>query len=167
MKEGWDNSFAYVLISVANIGSRISVEQTIGRILRLPNAKNKKNEELNVSYVFTSSVNFSNAAQEVEKGLVANGYSRKDIKHLINNKISQHNLYKKVIPDNDIKIPYIAVGNKKLPHRMEFFEDLIGNSFDLTKQQIPKNFSLDYDQDRIQKIDVKEGDQFNDLCRPS
>ena len=33
LKEGWDNSFAYVLISVAKLGARISVEQTIGRFL--------------------------------------------------------------------------------------------------------------------------------------
>src|SRR3989344_2241550 len=37
LAEGWDCSFAYVLISVANIGSKIAVEQIIGRIVRLPN----------------------------------------------------------------------------------------------------------------------------------
>src|SRR3989338_9987468 len=36
IKEGWDCSFAYVLASVFNVGSAISVEQLIGRILRLP-----------------------------------------------------------------------------------------------------------------------------------
>ena len=82
LKEGWDNSFAYVLISVANIESRISVEQTIGRIIRLPNTKEKKQEDLNVSYVYTSSRNFKEAASSLEKGLLANGYSKKDFKEL-------------------------------------------------------------------------------------
>lgn len=51
LKEGWDCPFAYVLVSVANIGSRIAVEQTMGRILRLPHAVEKKNLELNYSFV--------------------------------------------------------------------------------------------------------------------
>src|SRR3990167_8421197 len=44
LAEGWDCSFAYVLVSVANLGSKIAVEQIIGRIIRLPNAKRKANE---------------------------------------------------------------------------------------------------------------------------
>jgi type III restriction enzyme len=39
LAEGWDCSFAYVLISVANLGSKIAVEQIIGRIIRMPYAK--------------------------------------------------------------------------------------------------------------------------------
>ena len=159
LKEGWDNSFAYVLITVANIGARIVVEQTIGRIIRLPNAREKRNKELNFSYVFTSSVNFSNAAKEVEKGLLANGYSRKDFKQLTDNEISKSNVYKQTISDNDIKIPYIAI-DKKEPRPIEFFEDLVGTSFDLTAQQLPSHFGLYYDQDRTQVIDVKGEDKF-------
>lgn len=80
LKEGWDCSFAYVLISVSNIGSRIAVEQTMGRILRLPNAKEKKNLDLNYSFVYTSSESFSKASSAVITGLEANGYSRADLR---------------------------------------------------------------------------------------
>ena len=160
LKEGWDNSFAYVLISVANIGARVSVEQTIGRIIRLPHTKEKKNNELNVSYVFTSSTNFSNAAKEVEKGLLANGYSSTDFKRLSDNEITKSNVYKQNISDNDIKIPYITIDNKE-PRPIEFFEDLVGPSFDLTKQKLPDDFEMYYDQDRTQIIDIKEGDKFD------
>lgn len=159
LKEGWDNSFAYVLISVANIGARVSVEQTIGRIIRLPHTKEKKNNELNVSYVFTST-NFSNAAKEVEKGLLANGYSSTDFKRLSDNEITKSNVYKQNISDNDIKIPYITIDNKE-PRPIEFFEDLVGPSFDLTKQKLPDDFEMYYDQDRTQIIDIKEGDKFD------
>src|SRR3989344_1670335 len=37
LAEGWDCSFAYVLISVANLGAKIAVEQIIGRVIRMPN----------------------------------------------------------------------------------------------------------------------------------
>ena len=79
IKEGWDCSFAYVLASIFNIGSSISVEQLIGRILRLPNAKKKAQGELNESYVFTSAERFQKAADAVIKGMIENGYSEKDI----------------------------------------------------------------------------------------
>ena len=76
LAEGWDCSFAYVLVSVANLGSKIAVEQIIGRIIRLPNAKKKANEALNNSYVFASAKNFSEAANQIISGLETNGYSR-------------------------------------------------------------------------------------------
>lgn len=157
LKEGWDNSFAYVLISVANIGSRISVEQTIGRVIRLPNAKEKVQQDLNVSYVYTSSRNFKEAASNLEKGLLANGYSKQDFKELTK-QIKKINLYKKTNSDNNIKIPFIAIKDEVF-RKIVFYEDLIGEKFNLSKQDPPENFDLYYDQDRTQKIDVKEGDE--------
>ena len=162
LKEGWDNAFAYVLITVANIGARVAVEQVIGRILRLPHAKEKKNEELNCSYVFTSSRNFNDAAKNLENGLLANGYTKKDFMELtgdITKTVKKINVYKKTKSDKDIKIPFFAIkdGNYR---KLEFYEDLIANEFDLTKQKLPDDFDLYYDQDRTQKIDIKKGDEF-------
>jgi type III restriction enzyme len=54
LREGWDAPFAYVLASVFNLGSPTAVEQLLGRILRLPNVREKKYEELNEGYVYTS-----------------------------------------------------------------------------------------------------------------
>lgn len=156
LKEGWDNSFAYVLISVANIESRISVEQTIGRIIRLPYTKEKKQEELNVSYVYTSSRNFKEAASSLEKGLLANGYSKKDFKELTKS-IEKNNIFEKSVPDKDIKIPFIGIKDEDY-RNLEYFQDLIGEDFDLGKQKIPTEFDLYYDQNRRQKVDY-EGDQ--------
>jgi len=108
LKEGWDNNFPYILISVANIGSKISVEQTIGRILRLPNNKLKKHPELNESYVFTSHQRFREAAAQLVKGLENYGYSIKDIKEFKSKTINEE-IYPQQIKDKDIKIPYISV----------------------------------------------------------
>ena len=158
LKEGWDNAFAYVLISVANIGARVSVEQIIGRILRLPYVKEKKNEELNNSFVYTSSRNFGEAAKNLEKGLLANGYSKKDIKELTDT-IKKVNVYKKKISVKDIKIPFFAKKDEEY-RKLEFYEDLIGDELVLTKQKLPEDFDLFYDEDRTQKIDVKKDDEF-------
>jgi len=78
LAEGWDCSWAYVLISVANLGAKIAVEQIIGRVIRMPNARKKTDEALNRSYVFASATNFNEAAARVIGGLEDNGYSRSD-----------------------------------------------------------------------------------------
>lgn len=79
LAEGWDCSFAYLLISVANIGSKIAVEQIIGRIMRMPYAKRRLNEDLNRSYIFASARNFNEAAGQIISGLESNGYSKHDL----------------------------------------------------------------------------------------
>jgi len=78
LKEGWDCSFAYVLASLANKTSQIDVEQILGRILRLPNAKSNQQKPLNMSYVLTSSNNFQETIKAIIKGLNSAGFSEKD-----------------------------------------------------------------------------------------
>ncbi len=58
LKEGWDCSFAYVLASLQNINSATDVEQLLGRVLRMPYAKLRQNDELNKAYahVISSSI---------------------------------------------------------------------------------------------------------------
>lgn len=83
LREGWDCPFAYVLCSVAEMRSSTAVEQILGRILRLPKASRKKNEDLNMAYAFAASRNFVDAANALEDALVQNGFNRQDAKSLI------------------------------------------------------------------------------------
>ena len=78
LKEGWDCPFAYILATVANRSSAVDVEQILGRILRMPNAKANKSDILNLSYVITSSANFLDTCEKVVKGLNAAGFTSKD-----------------------------------------------------------------------------------------
>lgn len=80
LKEGWDCPFAYILASLANRTSRISVEQILGRILRLPYTTKNDNDLLNISYVFTSSRDFSETLNDIIKSLNNAGFSRKDFR---------------------------------------------------------------------------------------
>lgn len=70
LKEGWDCSFAYVLCSVANIGSATDIEQLLGRILRMPYAQNRSNAALNRAYAHVSSERFGEAARALTDTLV-------------------------------------------------------------------------------------------------
>lgn len=78
LKEGWDCPFAYILASLSNKSSSVDVEQILGRILRLPNAKQNGNKFLNLSYVLTSSLMFEETLGNIVKGLNLAGFSEKD-----------------------------------------------------------------------------------------
>ena len=76
LKEGWDCSFAYVLCSVAEIGSSRAVEQILGRVLRLPHTKRKRRAELNCAYAYAASPRFVEAASALKDALVDNGFQK-------------------------------------------------------------------------------------------
>lgn len=78
LKEGWDCPFAYVLASIANKTSKVSVEQILGRILRQPYARKHQCGHLNTSYVLSCSANFHDTLENIVKGLNSAGFSRKD-----------------------------------------------------------------------------------------
>ena len=78
LKEGWDCPFAYVLATVANRTSAVDVEQIIGRVLRLPYTQKNTSNVLNISYVITSSADFSKTLDRVVDGLNNAGFSNKD-----------------------------------------------------------------------------------------
>ena len=78
LKEGWDCPFAYILATVANRSSVVEVEQILGRILRMPDAKANKSTVMNLSYVITSSSNFFATCEKVVEGLNVAGFSSKD-----------------------------------------------------------------------------------------
>lgn len=83
LKEGWDCSFAYVLCSVAEQKSARAVEQLLGRVLRLPHARWKRQEDLNRAYAFATTTSFQQAANTLKDGLVANGFEKTEAEFLI------------------------------------------------------------------------------------
>ncbi|KAF0221140.1 MAG: type III restriction protein res [Geobacteraceae bacterium] len=83
LREGWDCPFAYVLCSVAEMRSSTAVEQILGRIMRLPNAEKKNNDDLNMAYAFSASKDFVDAANALEDALVQNGFNRQEAKDFI------------------------------------------------------------------------------------
>jgi len=74
LKEGWDCSFAYVLCSLANIKSDTSVEQLLGRVMRMPYAKSRKTPSLNKAYAYVVSPHFGEAAYALTEKLVKKGF---------------------------------------------------------------------------------------------
>ena len=78
LKEGWDCSFAYVFCSVANIRSSTDAEQLLGRVLRMPYARRRKETALNKSYAKLVSKRFAEAANSLRDKLVDMGFEEGD-----------------------------------------------------------------------------------------
>jgi type III restriction enzyme len=72
LKEGWDCSFAYVLASLQSVNSSKDVEQLLGRVLRMPYAKNRTQEPLNRAYAHIVADNFAQAAATLKDRMVQN-----------------------------------------------------------------------------------------------
>jgi len=83
LKEGWDCSFAYILCSVAEQHSARSVEQLLGRVLRMPRASSKRRQELNCAYAFAASSSFVDTAHSLKDGLLENGFERMEAENLV------------------------------------------------------------------------------------
>lgn len=75
LKEGWDCSFAYVLCSLTQQRSGTAIEQLLGRVLRMPYARERKQEELNKAYSHVVSPSFGQVAQELTDDLEAMGFN--------------------------------------------------------------------------------------------
>lgn len=84
LREGWDCPFAYVLCSVAELNSPTAVEQILGRVLRMPQARRKTRDVLNRAYAFVASNNFQTVAERLKDGLVDGaGFDRLEAEELV------------------------------------------------------------------------------------
>lgn len=74
LKEGWDCSFAYVFCSVATVHSKKDVEQILGRVLRMPYARRRKEADLNRAYAHVSRACWQDAVTQLHDQLVDMGF---------------------------------------------------------------------------------------------
>jgi type III restriction enzyme len=91
LKEGWDCSFAYVLCSLANVQSDTAVEQLLGRVMRMPYAKERKIPSLNKAYAYVLSTKFGEAAGALVKKLAARGFDDAEAQSAVELKLSEDN----------------------------------------------------------------------------
>lgn len=83
LREGWDCPFAYVLCSLKETHSATAIEQIVGRILRLPNAQEKRNPDLNCAYAFSVSVSLPAVLNELREALESNGFTSAEAERII------------------------------------------------------------------------------------
>ena len=83
LKEGWDCSFAYVFCSVATVHSKKDIEQILGRVLRMPYAKKRVQEELNRAYAHVSEDSWKNAVPELQDHMISMGFEEQEAQQAI------------------------------------------------------------------------------------
>jgi len=83
LKEGWDCAYAYVLCSVANTNSEGSVEQLLGRVLRMPYAEKRTQSELNKAYAYVSSNTWPHAVSKLQDKLINMGFEEQEVEDFI------------------------------------------------------------------------------------
>lgn len=160
LREGWDAPFAYVLASVFNLGAPTAVEQLLGRVLRLPNVKEKEIPALNEAYVYTSAEQFGKMLNSIVKGMVENGYSRNEVRvqsgaapetgAYIENMEARH---------RDLSIPFMAVedSSRGKRHELRYVGDLLEPNFNIdTLEFVPQ--PLNDPVAEAGRVDVVEGD---------
>ena len=73
LMEGWDCSFAYLLVLLDNTRSQTALTQLVGRILRQPHARLTGVEELDRCYVYCWNLDVLKAVEQVKNGLKDEG----------------------------------------------------------------------------------------------
>src|SRR3989338_2737370 len=122
--------------------------------MRMPYAKRKENEDLNRSYIFASARNFNEAATQIISGLESNGYSKLDLINA-NDKKQKYEFDVERRVKEDFAVPLMALESEELT-----FEELIGEDFELHKQEAKFDFKVHYDANGRAIIDIKEDDKW-------
>ncbi len=130
LREGWDAPFAYVLASVYRLSSPTAVEQLLGRILRLPNVREKRRPELNEAYVYTSAEEFNKVLNSIVKGMVENGYSRDEVRIRDGAKTTPYIVEMRARHEG-LRVPLMAVEEAGERRELRYVRDLLGEDFSL------------------------------------
>jgi type III restriction enzyme len=83
LREGWDCPFAYALCSLKETRSATAIEQIVGRILRLPQARKKQHPDLNTAYAFSPSDSITEVLAELRDALENNGFTPAEAERII------------------------------------------------------------------------------------
>lgn len=84
LREGWDCANAYVLCSIPRVRSATAIEQLMGRVMRMPQARRRANKDLNCAYAHVIKDNINNAVELMrEKLAVKLGFEESEAKESV------------------------------------------------------------------------------------
>jgi len=154
LKEGWDCPFAYILVSVSNLGAALSVEQTIGRVMRLPYVREHAAEELNRAYVFGATNSFTKTADAVIAALKKNGYEYVEIQ---NDGVNVGGGIAKKKVRGEIVLPFINVRSEDGTwKKIDFEADIIGDTRLLSGAPADIGFLVSDTNGEVISVDIKK-----------
>ncbi len=173
LQEGWDCPFAYILTILTNPGSKLSITQLIGRILRQPYAKKTKVRDLDECYVFCFRQKAADLVKDIKLGLENEGLG--DIAGRVSfdtdqnldsvlkeREIRYRSKFKKF--EGKIYLPKFAMQEDDLWRDINFEMDILGNiNWDEIKIDDLKNIKLSELKSRDMEIVYGFSDKSDEL----
>ncbi len=135
LQEGWDCSFAYVLVLLDNTQAKTALTQMVGRVLRMPDARSTSNSALDRCYVFCHNVDVGTAIENVRRGLEHEGLG--DLRGLVTHEGQSE--FRRISLDRRSEFRGERIYLPKVLHRNELDD--------------PEWRDLDYDRDILASID--------------
>lgn len=147
---GWDCPRAQILVKFRETQSLVFEIQTVGRILRMPEATHYRNEELNKAFVFTNVKSISIKNEEYNPNIIKSIMVRRDTKLYKSLKLRSY--YRPRVDYGDITANFSPVLEKVF---CNYFDIKVGAT---EKSDITKNLK------KIQgKIDIKNLDGHDEI----
>jgi type III restriction enzyme len=118
LKEGWDAPFAYVLAAFGDISSSTSIEQLLGRVLRLPYTEKKNSEDLEKAYAFIASDKTNDVINSLKISLINNGFEKLEAKQNVCLSNNTNSIADEILPNlfsKPIKVPNFDI--RKVPEK--------------------------------------------------
>ncbi len=152
--EGWDCPPAYVLTSVAHKRSTLDVSQILGRILRLPGAVEKREEALNVSYVFTSSSDTEKTLQSVVEALQGYGYDEYALRKGGGKSKPEKTYFNIIADDKEVLIPLLAVKDEDGSFKTLTYRPDLVRGFSLKSEGRKVSIDVEETITRVYEVDI-------------
>lgn len=158
LKEGWDCSFAYVLVLLDNTKTIRSITQMLGRVMRQPDARKTNVDMLDSCHVFCFNQKIEHAVQAVKTSLENDGM--KDLKQnlIINDGEQTENILKYCDKTprkrkSDIFLPTVFHKNNNKIEYLDYERDI---QFQIPQKSLHANADIVFD-------DVKSYDYITDI----
>ncbi|MEM7072630.1 MAG: DEAD/DEAH box helicase family protein [Pseudomonadota bacterium] len=133
LQEGWDCSFAYILVPLAGTKSRNALTQLVGRILRQPLGRKTGNSLLDESYVFAPAGQSVKLLEAIRQGFEHDGLGDLFARVNMDDKPGQGSKavkqefrsdeFKKSL--NEFALPAFVVYEDKKPRLLKFQQDIV------------------------------------------
>ena len=139
---GWDCPRSQILVRFRESTSITFEIQTVGRILRMPEAKHYDHEELNSAYVFTNIQSILVKKEEYNPNIIKTNYAKRsnDYKN-----IELTSFYKKRIDFGDVTSSYYSVFEKYFCEEFDIDLEGIPNYYDNHEKLKQKGVTFDFE----------------------
>lgn len=133
LKEGWDCSFAYVLVLLDNTSAATALTQMVGRVMRQPQAQkiSDENSLLNRCYIYSYNQDVTSVVNQIKSGLENEGLT--GLGSFIHGKGTASNITQTIVKRRkaydklDIFLPLVLHINGNTHRQLDYERDILSS----------------------------------------